>query len=89
MKVFAGLYPADGETLDRLTDAFEKLTLNDASVIYQKERRHVPSLSNLFQVLNKNILPATPWGWASGVGSLVSSIWMSSWRGWNRSMTLR
>jgi elongation factor 4 len=36
--VFAGLYPADGETLDRLTDAFEKLTLNDASVIYQKER---------------------------------------------------
>lgn len=36
--VFAGLYPADGESLDRLTDAFEKLTLNDASVTYTKER---------------------------------------------------
>jgi translation elongation factor EF-4 len=40
LQVFAGLYPADGETLDRLTDAFEKLTLNDASVTYTKERRY-------------------------------------------------
>lgn len=39
LQVFAGLYPADGESLDRLTDAFEKLTLNDASVTYTKERR--------------------------------------------------
>lgn len=36
--VYAGIYPADGESLDRLTDAVEKLTLNDSSVSWTKER---------------------------------------------------
>jgi translation factor GUF1, mitochondrial len=35
--VFAGLYPADGDSYEAMRDAIEKLTLNDASVVPQKE----------------------------------------------------
>ena len=35
--VFAGLYPADGETFELLRDALAKLQLNDASLLYEPE----------------------------------------------------
>ena len=35
--VFAGLYPADGESYDVLRDALEKLRLNDASLAFEPE----------------------------------------------------
>lgn len=36
--VFAGVYPMDASEFDRLRDSIEKLTLNDASVIAQKDQ---------------------------------------------------
>ena len=35
--VFSGLYPISGEDFDRLLEAMEKLQLNDASILYEKE----------------------------------------------------
>jgi GTP-binding protein LepA len=35
--VFAGFYPVEGEDYGNLKDAFEKLQLNDASLVYQPE----------------------------------------------------
>jgi hypothetical protein len=90
LQVFAGLYPADGESLDRLTDAFEKLTLNDASVTYTKERRlharthandhHRP---NHFR-LNMSLPAATRSEWASGADSWGSCTWTFSSSDWSR-----
>ena len=37
--VFAGLYPESNDDLDKLRDAIEKLTLNDASVAVEKEHK--------------------------------------------------
>lgn len=37
--VFAGIYPVDGETVEKLRDSIEKLTLNDSSVTYTTETR--------------------------------------------------
>tara|TARA_Y100000590_G_scaffold284477_1_gene320132 strand:- start:10035 stop:11735 length:1701 start_codon:yes stop_codon:yes gene_type:complete len=36
--VFAGLYPADGESYSDLRDALEKLAINDAALTYQPEQ---------------------------------------------------
>ncbi|ABJ76081.1 translation elongation factor 4 [Leptospira borgpetersenii] len=35
--VFSGLYPINGEQFDELVDAIEKLKLNDAALIFEKE----------------------------------------------------
>ncbi|KAL6059877.1 Translation factor GUF1, mitochondrial [Balamuthia mandrillaris] len=35
--VFAGLYPSDGESVEKLRDAVEKLVLTDAGTSYQRE----------------------------------------------------
>jgi translation elongation factor EF-4 len=35
--VFAGLYPGEGQDFETMRDAIEKLTLNDASVVPQRE----------------------------------------------------
>ncbi|PJZ68380.1 elongation factor 4 [Leptospira perolatii] len=35
--VFAGLFPINGEQFDELVDAIEKLKLNDAALVYEKE----------------------------------------------------
>ncbi|MBE0477965.1 elongation factor 4 [Candidatus Aerophobetes bacterium] len=39
--VFCGVYPAEGETFERLKNAFEKLKLNDPSFDYQPENSSV------------------------------------------------
>ena len=39
--VFAGIYPIDASELEKLQDAIQKLTLNDASVTVQKESRYI------------------------------------------------
>jgi GTP-binding protein LepA len=36
--VFSGIYPIDSDDLPKLTDAIQKLTLNDSSVTVQKEQ---------------------------------------------------
>lgn len=41
--VFAGIYPVDGETVEKLKDSMDKLTLNDASVTFTTESRFLPS----------------------------------------------
>ncbi|NBU98305.1 MAG: elongation factor 4 [Spirochaetia bacterium] len=35
--VFSGLFPINGEQFDELTEAIEKLKLNDAALVYEKE----------------------------------------------------
>ena len=35
--VFSGLFPSDGEDFERLRDALDKLTLNDASLLFEPE----------------------------------------------------
>lgn len=35
--VFCGLFPSSGETIQRLTSAFEKLALNDAAIVWEPE----------------------------------------------------
>jgi GTP-binding protein LepA len=35
--VFSGLYPVNGEQFDELAEAIEKLKLNDAALVYEKE----------------------------------------------------
>lgn len=45
--VFAGFYPAGGEDISRLRDALSKLSLNDASLIYEGE--HSPALGYGFR----------------------------------------
>lgn len=38
--VFAGLYPFDSSEFEKLSDAIERLTLNDASVFVHRETSH-------------------------------------------------
>ena len=35
--VYSGIYPAEGESFDKLRDALEKLQVNDASLVFEQE----------------------------------------------------